>query len=1099
MKFSNIYACTFLLAASQAGASELVWPDNSVLAGGKWVEVTVEGSGIRKIPFSMLREMGFESPEQVSVYGRAGENLPLPFFDESKNPLQPADLSKLNSACIGDALYFYCPGLDNYTFEPDAESPLGGRFVHAGKNLYASSSTFLLSESPDKDDMPTSAHDWTLDHQQTVRPVALVFHEADLQQNNHNNGQIFWGETFPEDGSCLEWEYSVPGSKGCHAVMQWESYIESESAYEPKGTCHYGIRSILASTEEGEARISVSPVKNKTSYHAPQPCTPFSFIMPADAGYVFASYDRDGSDCYVANLDWWSVSVGFDPEARLAAGEKAMTFAVPAGGLQTAVIPISAGMHAWDITDPCRPESLQTGDGGTRAGLDFKGCGFRMVTLFNPDADLPGVDGWRAVENQNLHQLASQGADFAIVCTPELIEEAEKIADIHRVAYGQKCIVATTEQVYREFSGAIPDPMGYRNFVKMIYDSPVRVKNLLLLGNVTADVRGVQASAPRGNRIISYQKSLSSKHDGAMSDVDIYGVMDERITPKSSLESMTVAVGVGVLPADSKYEAELYVEKLERYVSGEGFENHIADHLLVGCDGDNHVHEKQCEFIRSQLDSYSDGYRQIPVYNDELGAKPATEKMISTFNSGVGLATYIGHGGCLILTKDKDFFGYQDIKYLRSKTSPFMIFAACDITNGDTGQRGISEQMVVGTRFGLIGAITSNRTAMSSSNYELVKTFYEQMRPEATGHQRTIGEVYASTKSIVKSINELSFFLLADPAIIVPVPTCGFSDPGCRLEIGKMNSFSGYVTDADGDVAKDFTGKVSARIVVPAESSCIRGVVTGSEGPEVKGEDSVVAVGNGVVDSGRYEISLAPSVECADFTGREMKIVLSAYDTESKTAAASSFVCAVEARAAGDEEKDSRGPVVEEFAFDDDACSLLITLTDDTAIDFASNGLAQGVALAIDGKPQSASALADVKFLPDASRARISVVLPSIERGIHNARIRVRDVAGNVTSRDLSFVVGSHEYSIRLSAYARHEKSEIVYAIDSEIPYSGMKLHLTDAAGREVRAVDVDSTSVSVSTEGIPSGVTHAYCEDTATGIRSQTITIPIIKLQSSR
>jgi len=74
------------------------------------------------------------------------------------------------------------------------------------------------------------------------------------------------------------------------------------------------------------------------------------------------------------------------------------------------------------------------------------------------------------------------------------LAQAQRLADFHRAKNNLKYVIATTGQVYNEFSSGIPDPSGIRDFVKMFYDrsasSPAnRPKYLLLFGDATFDYK----------------------------------------------------------------------------------------------------------------------------------------------------------------------------------------------------------------------------------------------------------------------------------------------------------------------------------------------------------------------------------------------------------------------------------------------------------------------------------------------------------------------------------------------------------------------------------------------------------------------------------
>ena len=87
------------------------------------------------------------------------------------------------------------------------------------------------------------------------------------------------------------------------------------------------------------------------------------------------------------------------------------------------------------------------------------------------------------IPNQDLHGLAP--VDFIIVTTQALLLQAQRLADFHRAKNNLKYVIATTDQVFNEFSSGVPDPSAIRDLVKMFYDrsassSSNRPKYLLL-------------------------------------------------------------------------------------------------------------------------------------------------------------------------------------------------------------------------------------------------------------------------------------------------------------------------------------------------------------------------------------------------------------------------------------------------------------------------------------------------------------------------------------------------------------------------------------------------------------------------------------------
>jgi hypothetical protein len=66
------------------------YAQNSLLASGRWVKISVPSEGVYKITAAELAKMGFKNPDKVRLYGYGGEILP-----ETNIHLLPDDLCEV--------------------------------------------------------------------------------------------------------------------------------------------------------------------------------------------------------------------------------------------------------------------------------------------------------------------------------------------------------------------------------------------------------------------------------------------------------------------------------------------------------------------------------------------------------------------------------------------------------------------------------------------------------------------------------------------------------------------------------------------------------------------------------------------------------------------------------------------------------------------------------------------------------------------------------------------------------------------------------------------------------------------------------------------
>lgn len=1081
---------TLFAPFSVTQADTLTWKQKSMLASGKWIKIEIPEQGITRIPYSQLREMGFTSPEKVGVYGRGGAMLPLSFTDLAGNQIFSDDISQTRCMHLDGALYFYAQGTDSYRFVREDSHDIPGYFSHQGKNIYSDNAFYFLSDAFEPLHVRTQSS--TEKSPATdIQFIGHVHHELDLEQNIFNNGQIFWGESLSNPSEPYRENIAFPGlDKGREAVMDCGAYIEGRDKNATLGTLGFGISG-------GIGKHSAQVAYNSASNFQHVPGTRANVSIPSNIAEVFVEYEGFDDSHLCANLDYWSISYPLDPSRPMSANHPQVSFAaILAGSSQGAFHNADESLTAWDITDPSAPESLQRLQSG--GGFLIPGAPEtdRMIVLFRPADISSEICSWSEVPNQDIHTLASEGADFAIITLPDFKEQAIRLAELHETHYGQKCIVATTQELYNEFSGGTPDIMAYRGFVRMLHDSPNPVKNILLFGASRADARAIRSNGKQetAEYIIAFQTPNTTKRDGAMNDNDFIGAMCDIVADGLRFETLQVEVGVGALPCLSYAEAKTYVDKAERYMTGNGFADDMAHHLVIGCDGDSHQHEKQALKLQEEFRAFNDGHMFTTLFNDHIGNEMTHNRILSSINSGVGVVSYIGHGGPLTLTQKKGVFEYSDISHMRNLRTPFMYFSACNITNSDMGHRGLSEEMVLGTRYGLIGTVTSSRTAWSGPNYDLMMAFYSNLYRKDSSDQApmpaTVGEAYARAKSGLSSSNELSFQLLCDPALVIPVPLRSMSDPEVNGKAGQKVEFTGIVTDSEGERDRDFNGSLSVRILAPAVTENVAGTITGEPGPEVTYLSEVIAIGAGTVEDGKYTGQIMLPAHMANLDTDEFTIQLTSYDPSRHVTAASSHKLSMTGQDTSLLSSDCTPPWISDFRYDDASGELSVETTDDMAIDLSNSFLTNGFILFVDGIDIPASQCDNITVGADIASCRRQIPLGHLSEGSHSAYITIKDAAGNRHEEEFRFVVGE-SFSTYLTADCRNAEGKVVFSLSGK-PNRG-DISIYDMEGVHIMDIDASNAIVELNAERLPAGRYRAVFSSDDGTIRTNTVTLTLI------
>ena len=122
--------------------------EESVLAGGKWVKIEIGETGLYSIPHTLLRDMGFQEPEKVGVYGKGGMMMNLQFsasaVSSAGHPYSD-DLSQISSLHSNEALIFWGCGIENVSLQPGTTAS-GPYFENYRQNIYSKVAYYFLSD-----------------------------------------------------------------------------------------------------------------------------------------------------------------------------------------------------------------------------------------------------------------------------------------------------------------------------------------------------------------------------------------------------------------------------------------------------------------------------------------------------------------------------------------------------------------------------------------------------------------------------------------------------------------------------------------------------------------------------------------------------------------------------------------------------------------------------------------------------------------------------------------------------------------------------------------------------------------------------------------
>ncbi|MDE6297936.1 MAG: hypothetical protein K2L89_08820 [Muribaculaceae bacterium] len=1064
----------FVLFTGRAeAASNYSFAPSSVLSSGKWVKVRIDESGIYELSYSDLREMGFENPASVCVFGKGGISLPLSFTSDNK-PMISDDLSQIGVYHYNDKIYFYAQGVDDIEF-------LSSYFERKSKNIYSNYGAYFLTDSVTPESIVVAERPKTT-ASACISGYDYIFHENDLFQNTTLTGQLFWGEDLLGSPKGYEWKLSLPFIDIFEkARLQVKAYAADKSS----GTFHYGIAEASAGNQSYKVKHPSPASGSKINPEFIHMTNPVSTLSLDSKDLTLYAKVENAAGSFI-NLDYWLLSYTkrVPDFLQTSTAQERLTVKVKGSKPGKITIPSAGNIVAFDVTDRTKAVMLPAEKNNDQTVFYYPYfTGHKDLIFCDLSREQKHISGYENIENSDLHAKANEGADFIIISTPKFKEMAERFAELHRTTQNISVITATTTEIYNEFSGGIPDPMAYRAFTKLCYESSdKKLKNLLLMGPVTGDIRKMEQTGNVENYIIGFQDNKVNADTEAANVMDFYGFTDDAIY--ASLQNNTMQVGVGMLPFETLPEAEIYFTKAENYLNDKDKAAIVNEFLSIGGVGDNHTHALQSIQIADYWAQY-EPQKQLNtiIALDAYKETESRRKISSDWQYGKLFSQYFGHGSSFGLNSNRNIFNVPDIELLNNKRQGFMFICACDISKTDQGKKGFGELLTIGNANGMVGTIFSTRTVWSGQNYELAKQFASSLfaapdkmtDPNDASIVRTvyrlksptIGEVFARAKTLSNYSNSLNYIFVGDPALTIPVPLRRISaNPLSKASSGQRIRISGTVSVADSIHLRDtlpiesftlpkdkrYNGKIVVKLMAPERTLRSADYLTNNNltGKElyVTYNDVRLAEYYGTVKEGVFDFDITLPESLSTYNDGEMQLFLSAYDSDRDLAASGYLSFKSEGENGNPSVADITAPSIE-VEYKPDMRMLVISSRDEGGIARSSLG-------AMIDEAQCEPIM--TYSTDDSNEVEYSIFTDRLAAGSHTLQLNISDIAGNYAQKEFSFVSVDKLHSLNLSADRTAILDEIEFSVNEAL--TGAVLIIADHDGNIVTEIEMTGNTL---------------------------------------
>jgi hypothetical protein len=1033
MKGWVLFLC-FLTVSVQKTAAQRNYAPNSVFATGNWYRIGVRQEGVYKVDVAQLTALGIGTSGLNSASirlfgnggGEVGENNATPRPDDLfENPVEMVD--------GGDGLFnnsdyflFYAPGPHRWVKDSANLS-----FRHK-KNLYTDTAYYFITIGGAGKRIPL----------QPVSPMPTIavstyneryFYENDLV-NFLNSGKEWYGEVFNANlGSSLTRNFSVDWAG--LATNQPVTLITNLAARSVGAASNFSVRLngqaaqsfALAGVNGGLLDAYTSSLEQRTNMQVTQSALSVAITYAPVAngaqGWLnwFELMGRRNlsinGNTQLFFRDWQSVGAG------AVAG-----FTILNAGSATSV---------WEITDPLQPVKMNASGNSSQTLFENDASRLREYVAFaNANTLAPIAMG--KTGNQNLHN--SSTADLIIITHSSLLSEAQRLAQFHLQHDGYKIVTATTEQIYNEFSGGVPDPGGLRDFVKMYFDKAgndltKKPKYLLLFGSGSYDYR--YRIAGNSNLVPAYESVASLEPLLTYTSDDFFGLLDDADDINLNDPNETIDVGIGRIPARNTAEAKIMVDKIIRYHDTSSFGSWRNQSVFVADDQDANLHLKDAETVSATANSsnallnqykiYLDAY---PVVSSSAGARypVVNDAIVNQVFNGALILNYTGHGSYQRLAEEAVVTQEELNRFNNPGKLPLFITASCDFApHDDPAKNSLGAGILTGSANGAIALLTTTRLVFAYSNRIINENYLQiALKPLPGGSFMTLGESVRQTKNYTSSttgdlLNNRKFTLLGDPSMRIAFPEL-------RLRLTAMNgspisgsdtlralqkyTFSGIVTDANGNVVNDFNGTVRPTVYDKQQTVKTLGNDPASPVTAFNQQASILYKGNATVTNGQFSFSFIVPKDINYQSGRG-RISLYADD---KNRDASGVNTDFFVGGAGGGITDNTGPVIKPYLNDDQFMNgglthenpiLLVKLYDSSGISTSGNGIGHDITAVIDGDERNVLVLNNfyTAYQDSYQQGQVLIQLPTLSEGPHSIRIKAWDVANNSSEVVLDFVV----------------------------------------------------------------------------------------------
>ena len=990
------------------------YKENSVLASGNWYKVSVTNTGIHKISYQELSDMGIDvnniNPKNIRIYGNGGGMLPenptIPRYDDlQENAIYVAGEND-GSFDADDYILFYGQSPNVWKFDESLDKSI---HLYSDYNYYFI--TVDLGEGKRVESQPSSGLNPTF----TSKQFNYGYHHEFDQRNLIGSGRIWYGEKFDLETELVE-EINF-----ANLDIGSEVYFEADVAAKSESSSSFSF--FINNQNILNLSISATNSSNVNSDFAKTKFGSTSFIANSPNLTVKIVYNKPLSTS-VGWLNYFKLNV--IRHLSFSGGQMAFRDLRTANQDLVTEYTLSntnSNVTVWNVTDLINVKKIEATNQNGKLVFRVESNELEEFIAFN-GSSYYSASFTGKVKNQNLHGLGEY--EMIIITHPSFKNEALRLADFHKNLDNMSVVVVELQDIYNEFSSGAQDISAIRDFVKMLYDrasSGNEPKYLLLFGDGSYDNKNRVEN--NTNYIPTWESTESLNPVSSYVMDDFYGLLDG---------DNTVDIGIGRFVVSSENQAVSAVDKVIHYATNSS--KVMNDWRNIACliadDEDSNLHFNDAEKLAVMIDTmnkninidkiYLDSYEQISTPGGERYPE-VTQDITNRVERGALFVNYVGHGGEGGLAHER-ILTIADINSWKNYDNmPVFITATCEFSRFDDPHRTSAGELIFLNKNGAgISLYTTTRATYAGGNAALNRNFYRYSLARDNGKYNRMGDVIRLAKNATgSSENTKKFVLLGDPALHFAFPehnviTLKINDISVEeltdtIKALSEVTISGEMQDYYGNKLSNFNGELFPTVFDKPAKYTTLGNDPASNPANFEIQKNALYKGKATISNGNWNFTFIAPKDIAYQYGFGK---LSYYARNENIDGAGYYLDVVVGGYNENSGIDLKGPDIELYMCDtyfrnegitDENPSLLAFVEDESGINTVGSGIGHNIIATLDDTKEFVLDNYYKADLDNYKKGEITYPFFDLSDGSHTLTLKVWDIYNNSSTAHIEFIV----------------------------------------------------------------------------------------------